>query len=220
MLSEYDNGHATGHPGSKRRASTILLGGLAILALASCVYDSGKRCGPHQVLQTTGMETCVCDEHSATTATGCVPCGTNEVVGASGCVCAPGFGKATPTEPCTLGGGVIDAGTSNNQSDADKPATSDGTCTTDGDCTGGAACDLKVSPSVCRTLPVGLGKTCAAASDCAGTEATYCETFITKTCQVEGCSLAPDNCFSGYICCDLAKYGLAKPVCVAGAQCP
>jgi hypothetical protein len=216
MFSEYVNGHTTGHPGSKRRVTALLLGGLAMVTLASCVYDSNKRCGPHQVLQATGEEVCVCDEHSATTATGCVPCGTNEVVGTTGCQCAPGFGKSGPTEPCTLG---VDAGSSNSQPDADSTAQQ-GACTTDEDCTGGAACDLKVSPSVCRTPPVGLGKTCAAASDCAGTEATYCDSFVTKSCQVEGCSLAPDNCFSGYICCDLSKYGVAKLICVAGAQCP
>lgn len=215
MFHEYVNGHATGRPGSRRRAAAVLLGGLAIVALASCVYDSTKRCGPHQILQMDNGGQCVCDEHSVGTADGCVPCGTNEVVGATGCQCAPGFGKSGSTDPCTLGGGVIDAGTSNSQADADTSAA----CTTNSDCTGGAACDLKVSPSVCRTPPLGLGKACTGTSDCAGTEATFCDVMVTKACAVQGCTLAPDNCFPGYICCDLSKYGIPTTVCAAGNQC-
>lgn len=215
MFLEYVNGHATGHPGSMRRAAAMLLGGLAIVALVSCVYDSNKRCGPHQVLQMDNGGQCVCDEHSVGTADGCVPCGTNEVVGATGCQCAPGFGKSGPSEPCTLGGGV-DAGPSDSQSDASSTSQQ---CASNDDCTDGSACDLKVSPSVCRQPPVGLGKACSASSDCAGTEATFCDVMVTKACAVQGCSLAPDNCFPGYICCDLAKYGIPTTVCAVGNQC-
>jgi hypothetical protein len=218
MFLEYVIGHATGRPGSRRRATALLLGGLAMVALASCVYDSNKRCGPNQILQMDNGGQCVCDDLSVGTADGCVPCGTNEVAGATGCQCAPGFGKSGPTDPCTLGGGVIDAGSSNSQADADSAAQQE-VCTTDNDCTGGAACDLKVSPSICRTPPLGLGKACTSTSDCAGTEATFCDVMVTKACAVQGCSLAPDNCFPGYICCDLSKYGIPTTVCAVGNQC-
>jgi hypothetical protein len=216
MWREIDARHTTGDPGSRRRAAAALFGSLAVLAFASCVYDSNNRCGPHQVLKTDPSEQCVCDEHSVGTADGCVPCGTNEVVGATGCECAAGFGKSSLDEPCTLGA-IADAGSPNDQGDAGTPAAQAVACTSDADCTG-AACDSKVTPSVCRTPPVGLGKTCSTSSDCAGTEATFCDTVVTKACAVEGCSLAPDNCFPGYVCCDLSKYGISTKLCALG-QC-
>ena len=217
-LRENDARQTTGDPGSKRRAAAALFGSLAVLVFASCVYDSNNRCGPHQVLKFDSIEVCACDEHSVgSAANGCVPCGTNEVVGPTGCECAAGYGKSSPTDPCTLGV-IADAGAPIDQGDADTLPAQVVACTSDADCTGGSACDLKVSPSICRKPPVGLGKTCSASSDCAGTEATFCDTVVTKACAVEGCSLAPDNCFPGYVCCDLSKYGIPTKLCALG-QC-
>jgi hypothetical protein len=217
MFTDYDDRHTPEHPGSRRLACAALLGGLAMLALASCVYDSNNRCGPHQVLRFSDVESCVCDEHSVGTANGCVPCATNEIVGPTGCECAPGYGKAGSGEPCTLGV-TADAGAPNDQGDPDTPVDSAEACTSNSDCTGGDACDLKVSPSVCRKPPLGLGKACSTSSDCAGTEATFCDAVVTKACTVEGCSLAPDNCFPGYVCCDLSKFGIPTKLCAVG-QC-
>jgi hypothetical protein len=195
---------------------------------SACTYDSSDRCGPHQVMYEDLR--CVCDAQSALTATGCEPCGADEVPSAAGCVCKPGYTKdaALVCAPTPMGLGVA--------CDASTPCTdpefkhcepgADGTgycttteCSSAEDCTGGYACDLQVTPSVCRRPPVGLSMSCTADADCAGTEATYCDTLQTHSCLVQGCSLSPDNCFSGWECCDLSMYGIAQPICIPQGAC-
>jgi hypothetical protein len=73
---------------------------------------------------------------------------------------------------------------------------------------------------VCRRPPVGLNKSCTSNDDCAGTEATYCDTFVAHACIVQGCSVTPNNCFSGYQCCDLTTFGVPQPICVPTGACP
>jgi hypothetical protein len=215
---------------------------LSITALAGCVYDSSNRCGPHQVLQSatsTTVDVCVCDEHSVATPTGCTPCGANEVGSATGCQCAPGYGRASSLDPCApCGANEVGSATGcqcapgYGRASPSDPCTQGfdagipldasvqtGQCASDGDCTSGSACDLRVTPSVCRQPPAGQGKTCASSADCAGTEATFCDSFVTKTCVVQGCSVAANDCFPGYTCCDLSKFGLPT-VCVVGGVCP
>jgi hypothetical protein len=67
--------------------------------------------------------------------------------------------------------------------------------------------------------PVGLAKPCTSAADCAGTEATYCDTFVTMGCLVEGCNLEVDDCYTGYECCDLSAFGIPLPLCIEEGQC-
>lgn len=103
-------------------------------------------------------------------------------------------------------------------------STTGGYCTStgcsEGECSGGYACDTSASPSVCRRPPNGLGKSCTSASDCAGTEATFCDTFMAHACLVANCSLEPNNCFTGYECCDLSPFGVPAPLCVPTGACP
>jgi hypothetical protein len=40
---------------------------------------------------------------------------------------------------------------------------------------------------------------------------------VTKACAVEGCSLTSNDCFPGYVCCDLAKFGVPTTLCTVGA---
>lgn len=67
-------------------------------------------------------------------------------------------------------------------------------------------------------LPMGLGMSCSSNDDCADTEATFCDTFMSHTCQVQGCSLDPNDCYEGAACCDFSAYGLGT-LCVPGG-CP
>jgi hypothetical protein len=67
---------------------------------------------------------------------------------------------------------------------------------------------------------VGAGQACKSTAQCAGTEATYCDLSVTHQCLVEGCTVTPDNCFSGTVCCDLSTYGVAQPICVPTGTCP
>jgi hypothetical protein len=202
---------------------------MAALLLSACVYDDGERCDPGQVLYDELR--CVCAPGLALGPNGCVPCGEHEVAGESGCVCADGYSRASAEATCEPV--VTDQG---NACSAEMPCTdavynhceaSGGNgyctntgCTTSADCAGGYACDTVVSPTICRRPPLGANQSCATSADCAGTEATFCDAVITHSCRVEGCSLAPDNCFEGTECCDLSGFGVPLPICVAQGGCP
>ena len=219
-----------GRKPKRKLAALALLG----LVAGACVYDSDDRCGPHQVLYND--QRCVCEPGAALTPTGCVLCVENEVPGTSGagCECAPGFsrpaaGMACEAVPAGLGTACSTAAPivpcsdpvySHCEADASGAGycTSTG-CTSPADCTGGYACNTSGATSFCQRPPVGLGKACTTPDDCAGTEATFCDTFQTHSCQVQGCSLAPNNCFSGFECCDLSAFGLPQPLCIPQGAC-
>jgi hypothetical protein len=220
------------HSARRRGSILLLLGGLALVAAGSCVYDGDHRCGPHQVLNTDDLELCVCDEHSAATADGCVPCAAHEVPGATGCECETGYARPSPNKPCTKAetsgtGGTTssggqtgtnsDAGTTSSAGEGGTTGGETSSCDSDDDCTDGDVCNTKLSPSVCVKRPEGLGKACTGNADCAGTEATFCDMIVTKACAVEGCSLDPDNCLPGYTCCDLSGFGIPTTLCSFGA---
>ena len=203
---------------------------LTVLLLGGCVYDSSARCDEGQVLFDDLR--CVCAEGSALGAHGCVPCGEHEVAGESGCVCADGYSRASAEATCELS--VTARG---NACSAEMPCTdpvynhcqagaggagycTSSGCTSSADCGGGYACDTAVSPSICRRPPLGADQSCTSSADCEGTEATFCDAVITHSCRVEGCSLAPDDCFEGTECCDLSGFGVPLPICVAQGGCP
>lgn len=67
--------------------------------------------------------------------------------------------------------------------------------------------------------PEGLGDPCTGPDDCAGTDATYCDTIVTQTCLVENCNVDNDDCYTGYQCCDLTMFQLPT-LCVPEGTCP
>jgi hypothetical protein len=219
-------------PRSKYRYAAALFAFLGIVPSA-CVYDASDRCGPNQVMYEDLR--CVCDEFSVPTATGCERCASDEVPGPMGCACKePGYVKpaaggvceAPPPPPMGLGAACdattpcADPGFTHCEAGADGSGYCTKTdCAAPEDCTDGYACDLSVTPSVCRRPPAGLGMSCTADADCAGTEATYCDTFQSHSCLVQGCSVAPDNCFTGWDCCDLKAFGVPQPICIPEGAC-
>ncbi|GEM_PF-552926 len=277
-------------PGLSRWRAGVLIP-IITLSLIGCIYDADKRCGNGQVVYTGGIERCVCDANSAWTASGCVTCGVNEVPGATGCTCQPGYGRAEPTAACAACGpnetagptgacgcapgfgrneptavcsacgenettgatGACECAAGYGRTSPQDPCTpldaglgvtcdaqatpckdttysycavtagTAGYCTSQGctastDCPTDHTCDLSGSPSFCRRPPTGLGKTCTSDADCAGLDAAFCETFRSYSCLVLGCSLTPDNCPTGYECCDFTQtLGIPKPICVASA---
>ncbi len=92
-------------------------------------------------------------------------------------------------------------------------------CTSTADCEGGYVCDLSASPSYCKRPPLGAGMPCTSNDDCAGTDATYCDIFVSMTCLVENCSLDPNDCFEGSECCDLSAFGIPQPLCLPTGAC-
>ncbi len=208
----------------------VALGTFAALAPVACTFDSSDRCGPNEVIYGNN-ERCVCVEGAAYTPAGCVMCGENEVPGSTGCVCAPGYSRSAEGSPCEAASAALGAECSTSMPCSDETyahcemsSAGDGYCTStgcsDGDCSGGYACDTSVSPSVCRRPPTGMGQSCSSAADCAGTDATYCDTFMTHTCIVEGCTLSPNDCFIGFDCCNLSQFGVPEPICVPTGACP
>jgi len=194
------------------------------------VYDPDDRCGPHQVVFED--KRCVCEPGAALTPTGCVPCAVHEVPGTMGCECESGYsrpsaGAACEEVPAGLGTACnlttmpcTDAVYSHCAADASGSGycTTAG-CTSSADCTSGYACNTSGAASFCQRPPMGLSMSCTSDADCAGTEATYCDTFMSHSCLVQGCTVAPDNCFEGWDCCDLSAFGLPQPLCIPQGQC-
>ena len=216
-----------------------LIHGRPLLSLAvllagavGCVYDPNHRCDDNEMLSSDGRQ-CVCVPGAAMTAHGCTLCGANEVPGQGICGCAPGYSRATPDAACqqvpSALGMVCDTltvpctdpkySTCHVTSGTAGYCTNLG-CTTSADCLDGYACDTRAVPGYCARPPVGAGQACQSNADCAGSEATYCDSFMTHQCHVQGCALAPDNCFSGTVCCDLTTFGVAQPICVQSGTCP
>jgi hypothetical protein len=175
-----------------------------VVALGSCVYDGERRCSAHQLLNTDNEEACICEAHFVATADGCVP----EPPTAS-----------TGGTPSTGGQGSAGAPAAGGGSGGDTTGTggTPSSCENDDDCSDGFACNTKLSPSECVELPDGLGKACTSNTDCEGTEATFCDSVVTKGCTVEGCTVDPDSCPPGFVCCQLAIPGLPASLCALGA---
>jgi hypothetical protein len=188
----------------------IVLGAI----LSGCLLGDNK-CSANQVELAGETHGCICAEDAVPgpSGVGCVKCGDHEHVVAQKCECEMGYGRPSPDMPCE----EVTVSELGDACSADMPCsggypycasfegesfcTTQG-CTTNSTCEVGWMCDTSDASGFCRK-PTGLGKTCMSSSECAGTEATYCETFVTKTCIIEKCVSNPAMCPSGNVCCDL-----------------
>ena len=215
---------------TKRRGATLVFLLCASFGVVGCVYDADERCGPNQSLYEDTR--CVCAEGSAWNADGCVPCGENEQVTANGCECLAGYLRPTADAACQevppgLGLACDDASAACTDSvygHCQLVAGASGYCTSVG-CTGseqceaGYACDTRAATPFCRRPPIGLGAPCETEGDCAGTEATWCDSFTSKRCVVQGCSIQAQDCFGDLQCCDRSQYGVPAPLCLPPGAC-
>lgn len=212
-----------------RRLVRLFAAGLAAGAVAGCIYDDDDRCSDNQVAFDS---LCVCAPGSAWTAQGCVVCAENEQPGANGCECVAGFARPSAEAACEpLPSGLGDACDTVDAPCGEGPfdhcqvvSGTSGYCTRIdcGDslpCEGGYACETRSGAPFCRRAPLGLGTPCESADDCAGTEATWCDTFQTQQCIVQGCSLADQDCFGDQVCCDLSQFGVPVPLCLPAGGC-
>jgi len=224
---------------SVRRISALgmLVSLLSLLGLSSCLYESSERCDSDQVYDSS-VGLCVCTGNTVPGnnpdgSPGCVPCGEHELSSHDACVCEEGYERPSADGDCVL---VPDAQGLACQSDADcTDATYDtchllddgsGYCTNVGcavgECSGGYACDTEATPSYCARPPTGAGMPCGSDDDCVGPEATWCDTFRTHVCYVQGCSLTGNDC-PGRECCDLAVASggfIKNTICVDLGSCP
>lgn len=200
------------------------------LTLASgCLYESGDRCDSTQRFD-AASGVCVCQENTVPGEHGCESCPEHEVPQGPSCVCSDGYarpaeGGACALIPDTLGAACDPSApscapeypTCHPLDDTTGYCTAE--CTTSGECSGGFVCDTSSNPSYCQRPPTGVGHTCSSSADCAGFEATYCETLQAHVCLVQGCTKSPNTCFSGNDCCDLTMVGLPT-LCVPTGTCP
>ena len=175
-----------------------------LLLSAACIVDLDDRCGEDQVVDDVGA--CSCKEGTALSDVGhrCVATGPQPPAGL-------GVACSESENPCS------DATYSRCQpSGAGDYCTNEG-CQS-GDCEDGFACNSGEEESFCERAPVGQGMACTSDDDCAGGEASYCETALSNQCLVRGCS--EGSCFPGWDCCDLSSLGFEDTLCVPEGQCP
>jgi len=219
------------HPRTLIHHRPLLLLTALLGATAGCVYDPNQRCDENEVLSSDGRQ-CTCVPGAVMTAHGCTLCAANEVPGNGTCDCAPGYSRPTPNATCqvtpsalgtvcdTLNAPCADPTYSTCHVTSGNTGYCTNACATAADCAGGYACETSTPPAFCRRPPVGAGKPCQSSAECAGTEATYCDVMLTHQCLVQGCQVAPDDCFSGSACCDLSTFGIPQPICVQPGTCP
>lgn len=123
-------------------------------------------------------------------------CGERQVLQDEACVCAPGFALDGRTcvpviEPADAGS--VDAGT------IDAGAVDSGEA------------DAGVQ--------VFLEQPCTGHDEC-GPDAPFCDTFYYDMCVISGCTVSPDDCPSGWECCDFTSFGLDEQICVYADACP
>lgn len=204
--------------------------GVGTQSIVGCLYDPDNPCGEGMVEEGEGDTVrCACPEGSVSTEDGCVTCGEHEVATATGCVCEKGYTRPSAGEPCAEAPPPGGLGSECDPEDPActepydhcEPASGSGYCTsgceTNDDCEGGYVCN---ADSICQRPPLGMGMSCSGPEDCAGTEATYCDTIVSMTCLVEGCQVDPNDCFEGNECCDLTAVGVPQQICVPVGACP
>ena len=189
-----------------------------VMVVGGCVYSTNDLCGSSMVFD-NALGACVCADNAVIDGLGCTPCPSGEVVIAGACGCAPGSTKNSD-DVCAriagLGDVCADASACSNPdypvcAPASAGVTTAGTCTrtciADSDCGDAYTCATWEPQPYCREFG-GLGKSCVSSDDCAGTDATFCDTYQSHTCIVSGCSLDASDCPRGTMCCDFSQYGL------------
>jgi hypothetical protein len=209
----------------RRPAGLAGLAGLTALVMAACVYDPDRRCGAAQ-MYSESAQVCVCEGNAITVPGGCKPCAADEVVTGMTCGCAIGQ-KKNADGACAVVNGLGDpcdtVTAPCNDTTYSYCAVQDGgtsgictqTCAGNADCEATYTCATWEAQPYCRTF-TGVGQTCGASTDCTG-DANFCDTFMTHSCLVSGCSLTANDCPRDTMCCDFSRFRLGT-LC-AGA-CP
>lgn len=207
---------------------------LPALLGGGCVYDASDRCGPSQEISPVGA--CVCLAGLVLKGTACEPCPAHETEQEGLCVCDSGYERLAEGQACEA---IIEVGlgtscssskpcadplfnTCRTGSAAGDYCTREG-CATSEDCDSGYACNTRGPTTFCERPPVGQGTACLSNDDCAGTDASFCDSYVSKACLVPDCSLELSDCFEGWECCDLSGFplpGVPKTLCGPAGQCP
>jgi hypothetical protein len=185
-----------------------------------CLVDLDAPCGEGFVPNGSGGCTCLPD--SVVVAGQCTPCDAHSHPSGQSCVCDRGFEQVGGRGAC-----VAEADPPAQSLDASTPGADSApplsnTCSASIECSAGQLCDVHGSKT-CVASPDGLGISCKASADCAATEATYCDTFSTHTCQLQGCKDQAGVCAGDLTCCDYAILGTSlcvPPESLQAGECP
>lgn len=200
---------------SMNHRTRALVASIAAYFGGACIDDS-ERCGSNMVFDEKRYA-CFCDDHSVSLDGSCKACAADEVVVGGVCGCPPGEVKneanlcaavAGLGDPCSADQPCSDA-TYNVCAPAtagSSAGTCTSSCTSDADCSPSYTCAVWESAPYCRQFS-GLGAGCASDADCAGFDATVCDTYLSHTCIVAGCSVNANDCPRGLTCCDLSAFG-------------
>jgi len=104
---------------------------------------------------------------------------------------------------------------------ADSYCSSEG-CTSSADCQPTWFCEREGDDSVCKKPPVGYRMACAGPDDCAGTAATYCDSFQSHSCLIQGCG-SGSPCPGDWSCCEISLIGVTlciEPSGLTDGSCP
>jgi hypothetical protein len=223
-----------GRNGSRARAAYLLAVGSSA-ALGSCIVGD-DHCSKYQVrvVEKGKFDYCSCADNAIPDPQGygCIPCGEHELVQAGACVCAAGYARENAAAGCEAipEGQTALAQACSSATDCGAPypfcagSGSDKYCTKsdcskDTDCPTDYWCDASGDTPYCHRPATGLNKSCSSASDCAGYDAAYCETFQAKVCMVSDCASGANPCHGSYGCCDLtALVGSPLSLCIANSQ--
>lgn len=203
---------------------------LATPLLPACLVDPDQRCGTHQILQGAA---CACEAGYGLSGTQCVACAANEVGSLEGCECAAGYGRTDPALPCTPTAALglacsADADCTDPLFGYCAAPDQGGYCThadcaSSADCSNDYSCNQRGTRSFCQRPPTGYGDACESSADCAGFEASYCESLSAHACLLSGCKSNPSICPGDWACCDIPLLG--NSLCLphselSGGNCP
>jgi hypothetical protein len=172
---------------------------------------------------------CACEPGLVAVDGVCQSCPENELEQSGVCVCEEGFIRAADGQPCVEEAPGLGIACSDDADCEEAPFThcqphpagdycTQSDCSTSADCAGGFACDTEASPPYCKRPPVGQSTPCTSSADCADFEATFCVP-VGNVCLVQGCGDGEIECFEGWVCCDLTRFG-QPTTCVPDGECP
>lgn len=184
---------------------------------AGCVFDADERCGEN-MNYAADLHSCICAENAISVPGACTACADDEVVENNACACPAGEVKNDVGICATVAGlgDPCDTQTSNSCADATYnycAATGAGsagvctsTCTVDADCGTTYTCADWEPVPYCRPF-TGVGRSCTSQADCAGLDAALCDTQLSHSCIVGGCTVEGDECPRSQECCDYTSFG-------------
>ena len=214
------------------RCARALAAGFLQLFTA-CLVESDKRCDANQVEVTgQGRDYCACapgfviDDDNV----GCKACAENETSEANMCVCLEGYVRASPSDPCAMSSlGAPCESDTNCAGDFPACVSDDrgGYCSSRGcqsssDCQPNWYCQRDAGESTCRKPPEGYREPCSGPADCAGTSATFCDSFQSRSCLIEGCGVGTP-CPGDWSCCRIAVISVSlciEPSGLMQGNCP